>query len=114
MTLTDVQQSEARLAAAQIQLAQLEATLAVTRAQYLQVVGHNPGELEPLPQLAPLPPTIDAAFDLAEQNNTTLRIAQYTEAQSSATAAATRGEPAAIFAFDEGHGTMEARARTSA
>jgi TolC family type I secretion outer membrane protein len=92
VTLTDVNQSDARLAAAQIQLAQLEATLAVTRSQYLQVVGHTPGNLEPLPQLGALPPTIDSAFDLAEQNNPQLRIAQYEEAQSSATAAATRGE----------------------
>jgi len=92
VTLTDVEQSDSRLAAAQIQLAQLEATLAVTRAQYLQVVGHNPGKLEPLPQLGTLPPTIDSAFDLAEQNSPSLRGAQYTEEQSSANAAATRGQ----------------------
>ena len=90
VTLTDVAQSDARLAAAEIQLAQLEANLAVTRAQYLQVVGHNPGKLEPLPQLGTLPPTIEDAFDLAEQNNPSLRIAQYTEAQSSANAASAR------------------------
>ena len=92
VTLTDVAQSDARLAAAEIQLAALEANLAVSRGQYLEVVGHNPGTLEPLPQLPTLPPTIDAAFDLADQNNPSLRIAEYGEAQSSATAAATRGE----------------------
>jgi len=92
VTLTDVSQSEARLAAAQIQLAQLEANLAVSRAQYLQVVGHNPGNLSPLPQLPPLPPTIDDAFVLADQNNPSLRIAEFTEAQSSANAASVRGE----------------------
>lgn len=92
VTLTDVAQSDARLAAAQIQLAQLEANLAVSRAQYLQVVGHNPGALDPLPQLGALPPTIDAAFDLAEQNNPSLKVAEYVEAQSSANAASTRGE----------------------
>ncbi len=90
VTQTDVDQSDARLAAAEIQQAQLEANLAVTRAQYLQMVGHNPGKLEPLPQLGALPPTIDDAFDLAEQNNPSLRIAQYTEAQSSANAASAR------------------------
>lgn len=92
VTLTDVQQSDARLAAAQIQLAQLEANLAVTRAQYLQVVGHNPGNLDPLPQLGAVPPTIDDAFILADQNNPSLKIAEFTETQSSANAAATRGE----------------------
>lgn len=92
VTLTDVAQAEARLASAQIQFATLEADLAISRGQYLQIVGHNPGALDPLPQLAPLPPTIDAAFDLADQNNPSLHIAEYTEAQSSATAASTRGE----------------------
>ena len=91
VTLTDVAQSDARLAAAEIQLATLEADLAVSRGQYLEVVGHNPGNLDPLPQLPALPATIDAAFDLADQNNPNLRIAQYTEAQSSADAASARG-----------------------
>jgi TolC family type I secretion outer membrane protein len=92
VTLTDVAQSDARLAAAEVQLASLEADLAVSRGQYLEVVGHNPGALDPLPQLGTLPPTIDAAFDLAEQNNPSLHVAQYTEAQSSANAAAARGQ----------------------
>lgn len=92
VTLTDVAQSDARLASGEIQLASLEANLAVSRAQYLEVVGHNPGDLEPLPLLPTLPPTIDAAFDLADQNNPSLRIAEYQEAQSSASAASTRGQ----------------------
>jgi len=91
VTLTDVAQSDSRLASAEIQLASLEASLAVSRSQYLEVVGHNPGNLEPLPQLPTLPPTIDAAFDLADQNNPNLRIAEFTEAQSSANAASARG-----------------------
>lgn len=92
VTLTDVAQSDARVAAAIQQLASLEADLAIARGQYLQVVGHNPGALEPLPQLGALPPSIDAAFDLAEQNNPSFRSAQYAEQQSSATAASVRGE----------------------
>jgi len=100
VTLTDVAQSEARLAAAEIQLASLEASLAVSRGEYLEVVGHNPGSLDPLPQLPTLPPSIDAAFDLAEQNNPSLHIAEYTEAQSSATAAATRGEQGPTVALN--------------
>ncbi len=91
VTLTDVAQSDSRLAAAELQLASLQANLDGSRGEYLQVVGHNPGKLEPLPQLGALPPTIDAAFDLAEQNNASVLIANYTEQQSSATAAATRG-----------------------
>ncbi len=76
------------------------------RAETLMIVGHNPGQLEPLPQLGTLPPTIDAAFDLAEQNNPNLHIAQYTESQSSATAAATRGQGGpTISAFGQGIST---------
>ncbi|WP_420138967.1 TolC family protein, partial [Sphingomonas sp.] len=92
VTLTDVAQSDARLAAAQWQLAALEADLAVSRGQYVEIVGHNPGALEPLPMLGALPPTIDAAFDLAEKNNPSLAISRYVEQQSSATAASTRGQ----------------------
>ncbi len=92
VTLTDVAQSDARVAAAELQLASLEAQLTISRGQYLEVVGHNPGDLEPLPQLAPLPPTIDAAFMLADDNNPALSAAHYVERQSSATSAATRGE----------------------
>jgi outer membrane protein len=103
VTLTDVAQSDARLAAAELQFATLEADLAVSRGQFLQIVGHNPGQLDPLPQLGALPPTVDAAFDLAEQNNPNLLIAQYTESQSSATAAATRGSGGpTISAFGQG------------
>lgn len=91
VTITDVAQSDSRLAAAQLQLAALEADLAVSRGQYLEVVGHNPGVLEPLPQLAPPPPTIDAAFEVADANNPALRTAEYTEQASSASAAAARG-----------------------
>jgi outer membrane protein len=92
VTLTDVAQSDARLASAELQLAALEADLAVSRGQYLQIVGHNPGALEPLPQLGALPPSIDAAFDLAEQNNPSFLISRYAEQQSSASAASIRGE----------------------
>ena len=103
VTLTDVAQSDARLAAAELQLATLDADLAVSRGQFLEIVGHNPGQLDPLPQLGALPPTIDAAFDLAEQNNPNLHIAQFTESQSSANASATRGSGGpTISAFGQG------------
>jgi outer membrane protein len=91
VTLTDVAQSDARLAAAQGQLAALQADLAVSRGQYLEVVGHNPGRLEPLPRLGELPPTMEQAFEEAEQNNPSFRSSEFLEEQSSATAAATRG-----------------------
>lgn len=100
VTLTDVAQSDARLAAAEAQLAALQADLAISRGQYLQVVGHNPGTLEPLPVLAPVPPTLDMAFEMAEDENPSLRIAQYTEQQSSAVAAVRRGEQGPTVSLD--------------
>lgn len=92
VTLTDVGQSDSRLAAAEIQLASLQASLAVSRGQYLQIVGRNPGTLDPLPELAAVPQSSDQAFARAERNNPTLLAAKYTEQASSATAASVRGE----------------------
>jgi TolC family type I secretion outer membrane protein len=92
VTLTDVSQSQSRFFAAQQQLAQVEADLATSRGQYLQVVGHNPGTLEPLPQLPPIPVSIDQAFARAEDQNPEVLAAKYDEQSTSATAASVRGE----------------------
>ena len=92
VTLTDVGQSDSRLAAAEIQLASLESALAVSRGQYLQIVGRNPGTLDPLPELAAVPRSADQAFASAERNNPGLLSAKYTEQASSAAAASVRGE----------------------
>jgi len=91
VTLTDVGQADSRLAGAEGQLATLEATLDTSRAQYLQIVGQNPGALEPLPDLAGMPASIDEAYAQAEANNPGLLTAKYTEQASSANAAAARG-----------------------
>ncbi len=91
VTLTDVAQADSRLAAAELQLAALEASLAVSRSEYLEIVGHNPGTLVPLPSLGALPVSIDLAFDVAEANNPSLLGAKYTEQASSASAASARG-----------------------
>ena len=74
LTRTDVAQSQARLALARSQLAGALSTLAVARAGYAAVVGQNPAELAPEPPIARLlPPSVDAAFDAAEQGNPQLR-----------------------------------------
>ncbi|WP_419825244.1 TolC family outer membrane protein [Sphingomonas sp.] len=91
VTLTDVGQADARLAQALITLADYESTLAITRSQYLQVVGQNPGTLEPLPELAGLPGSIDEAFASAETRNPDLLAAKYNEQASGAAAASARG-----------------------
>jgi TolC family type I secretion outer membrane protein len=91
VTLTDVGQADTRLAQAESDLASLESTLDISRAQYLQVVGQNPGTLEPLPELPGMPASIDEAFAKAEANNPGLLSAKYVEQASSATAASVRG-----------------------
>ena len=92
VTLTDVGQADTRLAAAESDLASLEATLDTSRAQYLQIVGQNPGTLEPLPDLPGMPSSIDEAFARAEASNPGLLTAKYNEQSSSANAASVRGE----------------------
>lgn len=78
-TLTDLAQARARAATSRSALASFEGQLAISRAQYFNVVGQNPGQLEPEPDLPGLPPTIDAAFDAAEANNPVLNAAKREE-----------------------------------
>ena len=92
VTLTDVGQADARVAAAEAQLAALEQSLAVSRSQYLQVVGQNPGTLEPLPDLEGIPATLAEALQIADQHNPDLAAARYNEQQSRAHLASIRGE----------------------
>ena len=91
VTRTDVAQSQARLAAALAQTQSAVAQLAVSRATYAALVGHNPGDLEPEPSLDYLMPgDVDEAFTLAEQNSPTLRQQQYAEQASRARIAQAR------------------------
>jgi outer membrane protein len=92
VTLTDVSQSAARLAEAEVQMGVLEADLATSRGRYLEIVGHNPGNLEPLPQLPAAPPSIDTAIARADSDNPDLLGARYSEQSSSANAASVRGQ----------------------
>lgn len=82
VTLTDVQQAKARLAAASTQVANAQAQLNVTVASYAALVGHMPETLEPEPDLDGLPANLDEAFNEGEQSNPTLLAAGYTEKAS--------------------------------
>jgi TolC family type I secretion outer membrane protein len=82
VTLTDVQQAKARLAAASTQVANARAQLNVTLASYASLVGHLPDNLEPEPDIDGLPPTLDEAFNEAEKSNPTLLAALFTEESS--------------------------------
>ncbi len=64
---------------AQAELNLAEGRLNVSNAQYLAVVGQSPGALDPEPELAGLPRTVEEAFDAAERNNPQLMAAIATE-----------------------------------
>ena len=91
VTITDVAQSDTRLASGEVQLATAEAQLAVSRGEFLRVVGHEPGTLAPLPELPGLPDTIDEAFAIADAENANLATARRQEDASIANVAAQRG-----------------------
>jgi len=93
ITRTDVAQSQARLAAAQALLSSAQAQLGISRANYADLVGQNPGELADVPSLAYLlPASADDAFSVAEKFNPTLRAQEFAEAASRARVAAARAE----------------------
>jgi outer membrane protein/S-layer protein transport system outer membrane protein len=82
VTLTDVQQAKARLAASSTQVANAQAQLNVSVAYYASLTGHLPDTLEPEPDIDGLPLNLDEAFNQAEQSNPTLLAAGYTEKSS--------------------------------
>ena len=92
VTLTDVQQAKARLAAASTQVANARAQLNVTVASYASLVGHMPDTLEPEPDIDDLPSTLDEAFNQAEQSNPTLLAAAYNEKASRSGVAEARAQ----------------------
>jgi outer membrane protein len=69
LTRTDVAQSEARLQLGRSQLAVAQGQATASEATYRQVVGHQPGQLQPPPPLPPLPATDDEAVRIALANN---------------------------------------------
>ena len=79
VTRTDVAQSEAQLAAAQATLSTAQAQLANSRAAYAAVVGQSPAGLAPEPLFKVFPDTVEQAFDTTQQNNPSIRKADYTE-----------------------------------
>ncbi|MEO7564431.1 MAG: TolC family outer membrane protein [Sphingomicrobium sp.] len=69
LTRTDVAQSEARLQLGRSQLAISDGRLTSSEATYRQIVGHQPGMLQPPPPLPPLPQTAEEAVRIALVNN---------------------------------------------
>ena len=78
ITRTDVAQSRARLSEARSNVASAKATLAASVANYLNVVGHEPGKLK-YPGLARLPRSLQAAQAAASEINPNILSAAYVE-----------------------------------
>ncbi len=81
ITRTDVAQSRASLSGAQSNVASAKATLAASVANYINVVGHQPGSLK-YPKLAKLPTTLEQAQAAASEINPNILAAAYVEEAS--------------------------------
>lgn len=67
ITRTDVSQADARLAESRARLSSAQGELAIARAQYVELVGQAPGDLEPVKTLPDLPETLEAALAVAAE-----------------------------------------------
>ncbi len=79
VTLTDVAQSESRVAAANASLIQAEGALRISAANYRNVVGRLPTQLTPPKFFPNVPETLDAAESDAVANQPTIRAARASE-----------------------------------
>jgi outer membrane protein len=82
LTRTDIAQTETQLQTAQVQLNAAEAQLEASQAAFTAIVGREPGNLAPEPDLPNLPRSADEAFAAAELKNPDLAAAIATERAS--------------------------------
>lgn len=76
LTRTDVAQSESRLEIAKGDMETARANLIRSKENYIALVGHEPGDLEPPPPLPNLPEQADQAVDIALGKNPDLLAAK--------------------------------------
>ena len=93
-TRTDIAQSRARLAAADIGLANADAQLSISRAAYTRYTGHMPEQLSNPPTFV-LPASLDDAIRLGRSNNPLIVASRYNEnvASSAIEVARAAGKP---------------------
>ena len=82
LTLTDVAQSEARLALAQANLLESRAKLEISQANYKAIIGSEPNKLLEFKKNIILPSTVSDAILIAENNSPLLHFAEKTEKSS--------------------------------
>lgn len=91
LTMTDVRQSELRLAGARADVLRAEATLEGDRATFARMIGEYPANLQPPPLDLKLPASRDEMIRQAENNNAGVIAAHYAEKAAMANIDATRG-----------------------
>ena len=112
ITRTDVAQSRASVSGAQSNVASAKATLAASVANYINVVGHQPGSLK-YPRLARLPKSLEAAQAAAAEINPNILAAAYVEEASTYNIEVVKGDllpsasldASAVFNDDPSGGT---------
>ncbi|WP_375268786.1 TolC family outer membrane protein [Phenylobacterium sp.] len=105
LTGTDVAQAKARLGTSRAQLAAAEGQLDISAAAYAAVVGDDPGELAPRPDLDPLlPATIAQAYDTAEQQSPRIGSAELVERASRARIALAKAQRRPTVSLRTGYG----------
>ena len=82
LTLTDVAQSEARLALAQANLLEARASLEISKANYKEIIGTEPNNLIDYKKNIILPNSINDAILAAERNSPLLHFAEKNEKSS--------------------------------
>ncbi|WP_033922469.1 TolC family protein [Sphingomonas sp. 37zxx] len=104
LTRTDIAQAEAQLQIIRSQLVQAQAALQNSRARFAAVVGRNADMLDPEPALPGLPVSLDAAYQVAEQESPTLWQAILNERAGRDRIAAERAERNPVFAIEGSYG----------
>ncbi|MFC1673583.1 TolC family outer membrane protein [Pseudomonadota bacterium] len=92
ITRTDVHQAEARLAGSNANRIQAEGTLAASRANYANLIGEAPTQLDQPAINFDLPQTLGAALDIAEKGNPALVSAIYDEKAAQDSVSSTKGQ----------------------
>lgn len=76
LTRTDVSQAKAQVSGAQSALANARANLAISSANYLAIIGHEPGKLTGAKH-GPVPKTLKTALNVATETNPAVLAAAY-------------------------------------
>ncbi|HTT78995.1 MAG TPA: TolC family outer membrane protein [Stellaceae bacterium] len=92
VTRTDVAQAESSLAQATAQRINAEGQLRVSEAEYTRAVGHPPGRLLQPRERPALPGTLEAALQLASNDNPEVISAMFTELAARANVSVVRGQ----------------------